>query len=57
MCRARPLPYFGVVAEKESITLRFEADWLEEHPLTRADLELETQNLAEVGITLTVAED
>ena len=55
--RARPLPYFGVVAEKESITLRFEADWLEEHPLTRADLELETQNLAEVGITLTVAED
>jgi exopolyphosphatase/guanosine-5'-triphosphate,3'-diphosphate pyrophosphatase len=37
------------------LSIRFDADWLTENPLTIADLEREQEFLAEVGYTLSVA--
>jgi len=48
-----PLPEIRVSAIKRSIALRFPAGWLDDHPLTRADLEQEASYLAVAGHTLT----
>jgi exopolyphosphatase/guanosine-5'-triphosphate,3'-diphosphate pyrophosphatase len=47
-----PLPEIGVRASKRSIALRFPARWLDDHPLTRADLEQEASFLAAAGYTM-----
>ncbi len=53
LCRSRtdaPPVHCDVKAER--IRLRFEAGWLDAHPLTRADLEEEARYLAKVGFQL-----
>lgn len=51
----RPLPTFVVTADKDRLRLEFPERWLEEHPLTMADLEEERPALAGAGIELTFA--
>lgn len=51
----RPLPSFMLEARKNAVTLSFPDEWLDEHPLTRADLEDDAQFLKGVGIELSVA--
>lgn len=51
----RPLPYFGVEANETELCLEFPTDWLEEHPLTVEDLNLEQTLLQARGIILRVA--
>ena len=46
------LPLFKVKAEKKTLSLAFPKQWLDTHPLTRADLEQETDYLAEIGAKL-----
>ncbi|MCC6748943.1 MAG: exopolyphosphatase [Deltaproteobacteria bacterium] len=48
----RPAPQLTLVPKKESLTVVFPPGWLEEHPLTRADLEEETARLRVVGFKL-----
>ncbi|MGE0707342.1 MAG: exopolyphosphatase [Planctomycetota bacterium] len=50
----RPLPYFDVVAEHDALRLVLPADWLEEHPLTRADLAQDAAQIRERGFRLEV---
>ncbi|HKJ21588.1 MAG TPA: exopolyphosphatase [Gammaproteobacteria bacterium] len=47
-----PLPDFSLKAEKKSLEIVFPDDWLEAHPLTRADLAQEASYLDAVGIDL-----
>lgn len=47
-----PLPLFRLEARKAWLALRFPEGWLDERPLTRADLEEEAERLAAVGIEL-----
>ena len=49
----RPLPPIAAAGTKKSLAIAFPPDWLEEHPLTRADLEAETKVLKKVGYDLT----
>jgi len=49
---AEPLPELQLGAGKLSIDLSFPKGWLDEHPLTRADLEEEAEQLRAVGFTL-----
>ena len=51
-----PLPELHLSAAKKSIELRFPEGWLDQHPLTRADLETETVNLRPANYTLDVSE-
>jgi len=46
------LPTISLVAEEKSLDLRFEATWLDENPLTVADLERERAYLQAVGYVL-----
>ena len=46
------LPLFKLKAEKKTLSLVFPKQWLDAHPLTRADLEQETDYLAEIGAKL-----
>ena len=46
------LPLFKVKAEKKTLSLAFPKQWLDAHPLTRADLEQEADYLAEIGAKL-----
>jgi exopolyphosphatase/guanosine-5'-triphosphate,3'-diphosphate pyrophosphatase len=46
------LPKLEVRPEKVGLTLEFPKDWLSEHPLTVADLEEESLQLREIGMTL-----
>ncbi|MFK8016988.1 MAG: exopolyphosphatase [Gammaproteobacteria bacterium] len=48
------LPAFELVARHETITLTFPDGWLDDHPLTQADLEREAAQLQEIGLRLTV---
>lgn len=50
-----PLPEFNLEVGKKRLALRMPPGWLEEHPLTRADLERETRYLAQLGIVLDCA--
>ena len=44
-----PLPPIELSAAKNALDLRFPPGWLDEHPLTRADLETEATYLREAG--------
>ena len=50
----RPLPYFGVTAEEEGLSLSFSRDWFEKHPLTEEDLNGEALLLKARGIRLRI---
>jgi len=47
-----PLPRIDLEVAAQSIRIRFEDDWLQDNPLTGADLERETGYLAEAGYEL-----
>jgi exopolyphosphatase / guanosine-5'-triphosphate,3'-diphosphate pyrophosphatase len=49
-----PMPELSIEEGKRSLHLAFPAGWLEEHPLTAADLELESRYLEPAGFALTV---
>lgn len=53
--RPLPLPELEADAREGTLRLRFPGGWLEEHPLTRADLEQEAEFLAAAGFTLRIA--
>jgi exopolyphosphatase / guanosine-5'-triphosphate,3'-diphosphate pyrophosphatase len=44
-----------LVVQGGSLKLRFQAHWLEQHPLTRADLQQERGPLEKLGVKLVVA--
>ena len=46
------LPSFAVAVENGEMQLSFPGEWLESHPLTRLDLELEADYLAEIPLRL-----
>jgi exopolyphosphatase / guanosine-5'-triphosphate,3'-diphosphate pyrophosphatase len=46
------LPAFTLRAEEKRLYLSFSPEWLEQHPLTQADLDIEQQYLAAVGVEL-----
>ena len=48
----QPLPEIGLVTGKRSVGLRFPAGWLDDNPLTVADLERERDYLGEAGYRL-----
>ena len=48
------LPPIKLTARSDSLELRFPPDWLDDHPLTVADLQLEIENLKDVGFRLRV---
>jgi exopolyphosphatase/guanosine-5'-triphosphate,3'-diphosphate pyrophosphatase len=48
------LPTIGLVAGKDSLELRFPAGWLDDNPLTAADLAQETEWLASRGFELKI---
>lgn len=50
----KPLPKIELEAKKNQLSIRFPGDWLEHHPLTRADLEEDATRLQGVGIDLQV---
>lgn len=50
----RPLPHIALSAKRDKLHLEFPAGWLDEHPLTCADLEEEANYLASVGYRLKV---
>jgi exopolyphosphatase/guanosine-5'-triphosphate,3'-diphosphate pyrophosphatase len=49
----RPLPRIAAAGTKKSLSIAFPPEWLEEHPLTRADLDAESKVLKKVGYDLT----
>lgn len=53
--RRQELPELTLKAGKQSLRLRFPADWLAAHPLTRGDLEMEAQYLKKAGFKLSFA--
>jgi exopolyphosphatase/guanosine-5'-triphosphate,3'-diphosphate pyrophosphatase len=48
------LPDIRLMARADSLELRFPPGWLDDHPLTVADLQLEIENLKTVGFRLRV---
>ena len=46
------LPEIGVNAGSNSLSLRFADNWLDEHPLTRADLDAEVEYLQAIDFKL-----
>ncbi|HSF18424.1 MAG TPA: exopolyphosphatase [Vicinamibacteria bacterium] len=48
----RPLPPIAAATAKTHLSLAFPDGWLEEHPLTRADLEAEARVLKKIGFEL-----
>ncbi|MFE8071191.1 exopolyphosphatase [Marinobacteraceae bacterium S3BR75-40.1] len=51
----QPPPPFRAKAEKGGLELEFDDDWLDEHPLTKADLKNERDYQEKAGLTLTLA--
>ncbi len=49
------LPDFSISAKKKSLTLAFPENWLNEHPLTARELELEREVLAKLDIKLKIS--
>ena len=49
---AAPLPDFRLEGGKKRLALHMPAGWLQDHPLTRADLEREARHLTQIGVTL-----
>lgn len=52
----RPVPTPALTATKGALTLQFAPGWLEENPLTRADLAREAKHLASLDLALEVTE-
>ena len=50
------VPGLRLRTEGTTLTLRFAKRWLEQHPLTRADLETERDHLRDIGIALLIEE-
>jgi exopolyphosphatase/guanosine-5'-triphosphate,3'-diphosphate pyrophosphatase len=50
----RPLPRLGLRVRRLRVELTFPAGWLDEHALTRADLEEEARIVAEAGVELVI---
>jgi exopolyphosphatase/guanosine-5'-triphosphate,3'-diphosphate pyrophosphatase len=48
------LPAIKLAARVDSLEMRFPPNWLDDHPLTVADLQLEIENLKSVGFRLRV---
>ncbi|WP_250655697.1 exopolyphosphatase [Alkalimarinus coralli] len=46
---------FKIDANSDTLSLEFEPGWLKQHPLTRADLESEAEQLKAVGYTLSIS--
>jgi exopolyphosphatase/guanosine-5'-triphosphate,3'-diphosphate pyrophosphatase len=51
----QPLPTFDLTAAAATLELRFPDGWLEAHPSTRADLQIEQEFLAAAGFNLSFA--
>ena len=51
------LPQIKLVVDAKKSTIRLPEDWLATHPLTRADLDSEREELAEIGYELVVKAD
>jgi exopolyphosphatase/guanosine-5'-triphosphate,3'-diphosphate pyrophosphatase len=49
-----PLPPIKLTARADSLELRFPPDWLDDHPLTVADLQVEIEHLKDLGVRLRV---
>jgi exopolyphosphatase / guanosine-5'-triphosphate,3'-diphosphate pyrophosphatase len=49
-----PLPPIKLTARADSLELRFPPDWLDDHPLTVADLQVEIEHLKDLGFRLRV---
>ena len=49
------LPGFAIALELDKVILQFPRDWLENAPLTQADLSLEADYLAKAKFTLHVS--
>jgi exopolyphosphatase/guanosine-5'-triphosphate,3'-diphosphate pyrophosphatase len=49
-----PLPDIALLARRNALELRFPPRWLEDHPLTVADLQAETRHLKGVGFRLRI---
>lgn len=54
---SEPLPRFELRVDQQQIILTFPAAWLAQHPLTRADLEIEADLLRAAGFVLRVLGD
>jgi exopolyphosphatase / guanosine-5'-triphosphate,3'-diphosphate pyrophosphatase len=52
--RAEALPRIRVSASRQRLRLSLPADWLDQHPLTEADLDQEREPLAELGLDLEI---
>jgi exopolyphosphatase / guanosine-5'-triphosphate,3'-diphosphate pyrophosphatase len=52
-----PLPSIKLTARKDSLEMRFPARWLNDHPLTVADLQGEVEQLKGVGFRLRVSSE
>ena len=50
----QPLPPLTLAVNQQRLELRFPAGWLDEHPLTQADLEAEAKYLKKAGFRLEV---
>jgi exopolyphosphatase/guanosine-5'-triphosphate,3'-diphosphate pyrophosphatase len=48
----QPLPPLSLEVNARRVALRFPSGWLDEHPLTRADLEAEARYLKKAGFRL-----
>ncbi len=48
----QPLPLLTLRVHQQRLDLRFPTGWLDEHPLTRADLEMEARYLRKAGFRL-----
>ena len=46
------LPDLKLLAERKSVKLHIPTKWLEQHPLTHADLETEMRHLDDIRYTL-----
>ncbi len=53
--RAESLPQMQLVASSKSLRLTLPAAWLEQHPLTEADLQQEKSPMAELGVKLDIS--
>lgn len=51
------LPALALRVDNKSHTLQLPQSWLDTHPLTRADLDSERDELKDVGYTLTISKD
>lgn len=52
---SRPLPPLVAQARRDRLDVAFPPDWLDEHPMTRADLAVESALVAAAGIELIVS--